>query len=127
MDYGRIWFAIVLMALVSYLPRVIPLAVFRKKIENRFIQSLLLYMPYGILAAMVFPAVLYSTDNLLSALCGFIVALAMSYFSCGLLPVALGASAAVFLAEWLPSHVIKIFEMKTARNFSLQSFLASAH
>lgn len=101
MDYGRLWFAIVLMALVSYLPRVIPLAVFRKKIENRFIQSLLLYMPYGILAAMVFPAVLYSTDNLLSALCGFIVALAMSYFSCGLLPVALGASAAVFLAEWL--------------------------
>ena len=99
MDYGR--FAIVLMALVSYLPRVIPLAVFRKKIENRFIQSLLLYMPYGILAAMVFPAVLYSTDNLLSALCGFIVALAMSYFYCGLLPVALGASAAVFLAEWL--------------------------
>ena len=58
MDYGRLWLAIFLMALVSYLPRVIPLAVFRKKIENRFIQSLLLYMPYGILAAMVFPAVL---------------------------------------------------------------------
>ena len=101
MSIPRLVMAILVMALVSYLPRVIPLAVFRKKIENRFIQSLLLYMPYGILAAMVFPAVLSSTGNLVSALCGFVVALVMAYFSCGLLPVALGASAAVFLAEWI--------------------------
>ena len=62
--------AIALTALATYLPRVLPLVLFRKRIENRFVQSFLLYMPYAILAAMVFPAVFTSTGGLVSALGG---------------------------------------------------------
>lgn len=94
-----IWAAIGVMALVSYGPRVIPLAVFRKKIQNRFVQSFLLYMPYGVLAAMVFPEILYSTAGLVSALAGLAVAFVLSWRKMGLMPVALGATAAVFVAE----------------------------
>lgn len=90
-----------IMAAVTYLPRVIPLAVFRKKIKNNFIQSFLMYMPYGVLAAMVFPAILTSTAGLVSALCGLFVALILSYKDLGLMPVALGATATVFLVEQL--------------------------
>ena len=79
-------------ALITYLPRVVPLAVFRRKIKNRFIQSFLLYMPYGILAAMVFPAVLYSTAGLFSAICGGLAALVLAWKQKGLLTVAAGST-----------------------------------
>jgi len=95
----KILFIIIVMALVTYIPRVIPLAIFRKKIKNKFIQSFLLYMPYGVLAAMVFPDILYSTANLTSAIFGMIVALLLAYKNLGLLPVALGATFSVFIVE----------------------------
>lgn len=41
-----IYLYIGVMALVTYLIRVIPLTVFRKKIENRYIRSFLYYVPY---------------------------------------------------------------------------------
>lgn len=90
---------ILIMALATYLPRVLPLALFRKKIRNRYLRSFLTYMPYGILAAMIFPAIFYSTGSVLSAVCGLLVALALSYFKKGLLPVALAATATVFVVE----------------------------
>ena len=48
------------MAAVTYLIRVIPLTVFRRKIENRYIRSFLYYVPYTCLTAMTFPAILYA-------------------------------------------------------------------
>ena len=44
-------------ALVTYLLRMIPLVFFRKKIKNRFIRSLLHYIPFAVLTAMTVPAV----------------------------------------------------------------------
>lgn len=101
MDYTKLLIIIFVMALVTYIPRVIPLALFRKKIKNKFIQSFLLYMPYGVLAAMTFPDIFYSTANMISAICGTIVALILAYKNLGLLPVALGATVTVFIVEKL--------------------------
>lgn len=105
MNYPRILICIFLMALVTYLLRMLPIAVFRRKIDNRFIQSFLAYIPYAVLAAMTFPEVLYSTStgevtaaSLTTALCGLIVALVLAYRGKGLLTVALGSVATVFLA-----------------------------
>ena len=104
MNYPRILFCIFLMALVTYLLRMLPIAVLRKKIHNRFFQSFLTYIPYAVLAAMTFPEVLYSTSNgevtiasFTTALCGFLVALLLAYRGKGLLTVALGSVAVVFL------------------------------
>lgn len=58
------------MAAVTYLIRVIPLTVFRRKIENRYIRSFLYYVPYTCLTAMTFPAILYATESVVSALAG---------------------------------------------------------
>ena len=77
------------MAVVTYLPRMLPLAIFKKKIKSRFIRSFLAYVPYAVLAAMTFPEILYSTSNMLSAAAGLLVALILSYFGRGLLTVAL--------------------------------------
>ena len=101
MNNTRIILCIAVMALVTYLPRALPLAIFKKKITNRYLRSFLAYVPYAVLAAMTFPEVFYSTGNLFSALCGTAVALVLAYFGRGLLTVALGGAAAVFLAEQL--------------------------
>lgn len=93
--------SVTIMALVTYLPRMLPLVIFRKKINNRYVRSFLNYVPYAVLAAMTFPAIFSATSSPLSALAGLIVALALAYWGKGLLTVALSASAAVFLTELL--------------------------
>ncbi|MBE7027218.1 MAG: AzlD domain-containing protein [Ruminococcaceae bacterium] len=103
MNTTRILCAVVLMALVTYLPRVIPLALFKNKIKNRFVQSFLMYMPYGVLAAMVFPDVFASTASFVSALIACVCALVMSYKKCGLMSVALSAVGVVFVCEYILS------------------------
>lgn len=99
MNTSYIIICIILMALVTYLPRVIPLAFFRKKIEDGFFKSFLLYMPYGILGAMVFPEIFYSSPSLISAFAGTVVALIMAFCGKSLLPVTISSVLAVFITE----------------------------
>ena len=89
------------MAAVTYLIRMLPFVVFRKPIKNRFIKSFLYYVPYAVLGAMTFPAILYSTSNLMSAGVGLAVSVILAWFGRGLLTVAVSACVAVYLTEWL--------------------------
>lgn len=93
--------SIAVMALTTYFIRMLPLALFRKKLRNPFLQSFLYYIPYAVLTAMTIPAVFSSTASLWSAVAGFLAALAMSYWGRSLMPVALTACAAVFISEWV--------------------------
>ena len=52
---------VLVMAIVTYLPRALPFALVRKKVESRFLQSFLHYMPVAVLSAMTFPSLLYAT------------------------------------------------------------------
>ena len=94
-----------IMAVVTYLIRMIPLALIRRKITNRLIRSFLYYVPYTVLSAMTFPAILYSTGNTVSAAVGAAVALVLAYFRRSLLTVAACASGAVFVCELIISLV----------------------
>jgi branched-subunit amino acid transport protein len=70
------------MAVITYLIRMIPMTLFRKKIRSRFIKSVLYYIPYSVLSAMTFPSVFYSTGDVPSAVVGTIVALILAFFKC---------------------------------------------
>lgn len=98
-NYAYVLAAVAVMALVTYIPRMIPLTFMRRKITNRFIRSFLYYTPYAVLTAMTLPAILYSTSGMASAVVGLIVAVILAYRNLGLLTVALGAVGAVFVAE----------------------------
>ena len=89
------------MAAVTYLIRMLPFAAFRRPITNRFFRSFLYYVPYAVLGAMTFPAILYSTSNITSAAVGLAVSVILAWFGRGLLTVAVSACAAVYLVEWL--------------------------
>ena len=88
---------IAIMALMTYLIRVSPMVIFRKKIENKRIKSFLYYVPYTVLASMTFPAIFSSTTSQTGAIAGCVVAVILAYRKKGLLVVALGAAATVFI------------------------------
>lgn len=90
---------LIVMAGVTYLIRMIPLVIIKKKIENRFIRSFLYYIPYAVLSVMTIPAIFSSTGSLTSAVCGFVSALVLAFFDRGLLTVAAGSCATVLLIE----------------------------
>lgn len=94
---------IAIMALMTYIIRVIPMAIFREKIENKRIRSFLYYVPYTVMAAMTFPAIFNSTGSTLSAMAGCVVAIVLAYKKKGLLVVALGAAAAAYAVGLLMS------------------------
>ncbi len=101
MNATKLILYIIVMAGVTYLVRMLPLAIFRQKITNRFVRSFLYYIPYAVLAAMVFPAILESTSSMLSGAVGLGVALLCSFLGLELLPVALLSCGGVFLCELL--------------------------
>lgn len=100
-----VYIYIMTMAVVTYLIRMIPLTVFQKKIQNQFVQSFLYYVPYACLMAMTFPAVLYATDHLISAIAGVVVAVILALRNRSLAIVALFACIAVFAAEMIYSFL----------------------
>ena len=95
----RLFLYILVMAGVTYLIRMLPLVLLKKKITNRWIRSFLYYIPYAVLAAMTFPAILSATASPLSAAVGLLVALIVAFLEWGLLPTALLACVGVFLCE----------------------------
>ncbi|OPX42878.1 branched-chain amino acid transport protein AzlD [Ruminiclostridium hungatei] len=96
---NKVLAGVLVMALVTYLPRALPLAIFQNKIRSRFITAFLSYVPYAVLGAMIFPDILYSTGHLPSAIAGLVIASVMAYFERGLLQVAVCAIIGVYVCE----------------------------
>lgn len=99
MDINKFFIYLIIMAGVTYLVRTVPLLIFRKKIQNRFIVSLLYYMPYAVLGCMTFPAIFYSTVDLISGVAGTAVGALFAFRNKSLLFVAVAACAAVLLVK----------------------------
>lgn len=95
--YLRYFIAIVIMALVTYIPRALPLAFFNKQIKSRFVKSFLYYVPYAVLASLTFPGIFYSTGSMITAIAGTLVALVLAYFEQSLVIVAIAAVVTVFV------------------------------
>lgn len=91
--------ALFIMAGITYLVRMLPFVLFRKKIKNNFLKSFFYYIPYAVLAAMTIPAILYSTSAMTSAAVGLAVALLLAFFERSLLTVAVGAALVAFLVQ----------------------------
>ena len=99
--YVKMIALILVMALVTYLIRMLPLVFFRKKITSTYLKSLLFYMPYAVLSAMTFPYIFYSTGNFYTALAGTIVALIASVCKRSLIIVAVLACVAVLVMGFI--------------------------
>ncbi len=88
---------ILVIALTTYLLRVLPLTLIRKPITSPLIRSFLYYVPYVTLAVMVFPAILTATGSLLAGIVAMAVAVGLALAGQGLVTVAACACLAAFL------------------------------
>ena len=98
----------VIMALTTYLIRVIPIGFVRRKMENEWVQDFLYYIPFCVLSAMTFPDVLYSTTptgvtspHFVSAAIATMVAIVLAWKDRGLVRVALVAVLTAIIVELL--------------------------
>ena len=97
----KLFLYMLVMAGVTYLIRMIPFTLFRKKIKSPFFRSFLYYVPYAVLAAMTIPAIFYSTESTASSVIGTLVAVALAYFGKPLIVVALSSALAAFIASFI--------------------------
>lgn len=93
--------AIILMAVLTYLIRFLPLAFINEQIKSPFIRSFLHYIPYGILTAMTIPYIFYATTHFASAIAGTIVALILAMFEKSLIAVSIIAVLTAYAVEMI--------------------------
>ncbi|MBQ6540526.1 MAG: AzlD domain-containing protein [Oscillospiraceae bacterium] len=97
----NVYIYIAIMAVVTYLIRVLPLTLIRGEITNRFLRSFLYYVPYVTLAVMTFPAILHATNSIWSGLAALVVGVVLAWLGQSLLTVAVAACVVVYVLELL--------------------------
>lgn len=95
----NVWIYIAIMAIVTYLIRVLPLTLIRKEIKNKWIRSFLYYVPYVTLAVMTFPSIMEATSSPIAGLLALIVGIVLAWLNLGLFPVSVLCCITVFIAE----------------------------
>lgn len=94
---GKVAIYILIMALVTYLIRMIPFVLIRKKIKSRYIRNFLYYIPYAVLGAMTIPEIFYSTGDRITAAAGFVVAVLLALKNKSLIIVAVCSCLTAYL------------------------------
>lgn len=102
-----LWYLAV-MAGVTYLIRMLPLVLIKKKITNRFVLSFLHYIPYAVLTVMTVPACFYATGRPEPAVIGFVAALIPAWFGKSLPIVAVCACGGALLSELCIVYVLPL-------------------
>ena len=96
---------LLVMAGVTYLLRLLPMLFFREKINNRFIRSFLYYIPYSVLTVMAIPAILFSTNYIITGAIALVTATILAYLGRSLITVAAGTATAVLISEFIISLI----------------------
>ena len=95
----NVYIYILVMAGVTYLIRMLPLALAKKEITNPFIKSFLYYVPYVTLAVMTFPAMVETTQSPVAGVCALVCGILVAWFHGGLFEVATACCIVTFVAE----------------------------
>ena len=96
---NNVYIYIGIMFLVTFLIRVLPLTLIRKKITNVTLRSFLYYVPYVTLAVMTFPAIIEATGSIWSGIAALVAGVILAYFNVSLFGVAVSCCAVVFILE----------------------------
>ncbi len=90
---------ILIMAVVTYAIRVLPLTLIKGQINNRFLQSFLYYVPYVTLAVMTFPAIVNATQSTISGVAALIIGIVVAWFGFDLFKTAVSCCFIVLILE----------------------------
>ena len=93
------FFALFVMAGITYLIRLLPLLFVRKRITNKFLKSFLYYVPYVVLSLLAFPDILLATHHLASGIAAASVCVILAYRNKNLILCMVGSVFAALLTE----------------------------
>lgn len=102
---NNVYIYIAVMALVTFLIRVLPLTFIRKKITNKMLRSFLYYVPYVTLTVMTFPAILDATNSVWSGTFALVCGTVMAYKGVSLFGVAVFSCVVVFVVEFIMRYI----------------------
>lgn len=97
----RMLIYIVIMIVVTYICKALPITLIRRQINNRFIKSFLYYVPYVTLAVMTVPAIINATQSPIAGAIALVVGIVLAWVTENLFIVASACAVAVFVAELL--------------------------
>ena len=86
------WWMLLGMALATYIPRMIPLVFLEGKELPPIVSGVLRNIPYAVLGALIFPAILFVQEgNLLFGIIGLLTSFLIAFLSGSVMTVVLGA------------------------------------
>lgn len=96
---NQLWWLVIGMALVTYIPRMLPITFLGEmSLPPRF-KLFLEYIPYAALGALIFPGVINSTGDTASAIGGVLTAIIAAWFKLNLLLVLIISVITVYLIK----------------------------
>jgi branched-subunit amino acid transport protein len=98
---NELWFLVLAMGLVTYLPRLVPLVLFQNIPFTPFIRRFLQFIPFAALGSLIFPGVIHSTGDPSSAIAGTLIAVGLAWFRANIILVVMGAIAGVYFSGLL--------------------------
>ncbi|WP_303966193.1 AzlD domain-containing protein [Sporosarcina ureae] len=87
------WWMLLGMAVATYLPRMIPLTLLDGKELPPIVSGVLRNIPYAVLGALIFPAILHIQDDIVFGIIGAITAFALAFFGLDVMFVVIGTIA----------------------------------
>lgn len=100
------WIGVIILFVTTYFTRMLPLIFCKKPIQNVFFKSLLAYLPYAVLTAMLIPEVFQGSYGLIPGILGFIVAVVLSYLNQSLIVVLSISTIVTYITMLFNSQII---------------------
>lgn len=98
---ANIFWLIAGMAIVTYIPRMLPLVLLDASKIPRKLQAILRNVPYAALGALIFPGILTINENIWFGIIGGITAFIISYLGANLIVVVLATITVLSLVSFV--------------------------
>lgn len=85
------WWMILGMAVVTYIPRAVPLTFLEGRELPESLQNILRNIPYAVLGALIFPAIFFIQENIWFGIIGAIAAFGIAFTGANVMIVVLGS------------------------------------
>jgi len=97
----NLYILVILMALVTYIPRLLPMVFLKDMKLPPLLKVFLQFIPYSALGALIFPGILTSTGDIYSALAGGIMAVILSLAKANVMIVVVGGILGAYIVMML--------------------------
>ena len=88
------------MAVVTYIPRMLPFVLFKGKELPPFLQGILKNVPYATLGALIFPGIFFIQEDIWYGILGAAAAFLVAFLGANIIVVVLGSIAVLSLYSY---------------------------